>query len=34
MPAAPAEIRAQEGPQSSFLSSMADVAIYGGAAGG
>ena len=28
------EIRAQEGPQSKFLSSAADIAIYGGAAGG
>ena len=29
-----AEIRAQAGPQEAFLSSPADIAIYGGAAGG
>lgn len=29
-----AEIRPQEGPQTAFLSSSADIAIYGGAAGG
>lgn len=28
------EIRPQPGPQESFLSSVADLAIYGGAAGG
>ena len=28
------EIRAQPGPQSVFLSTSADIAIYGGAAGG
>src|SRR5208282_254291 len=28
------EIRPQEGPQSAFLESKADIAIYGGAAGG
>jgi len=28
------EIRPQEGPQTAFLSSPADIAIYGGAAGG
>lgn len=29
-----AEIKAQEGPQTQFLSTKADIAIYGGAAGG
>lgn len=28
------EIKPQEGPQTSFLSTTADIAIFGGAAGG
>ncbi len=28
------EIRAQPGPQERFLSTVADIVIYGGAAGG
>lgn len=31
---APKEIRPQEGPQTAFLASQADIAIYGGGAGG
>ncbi len=31
---APNEIRPQEGPQTAFLASQADIAIYGGGAGG
>jgi hypothetical protein len=34
MPAASTAIRPQEGPQERFLSSNADICIYGGAAGG
>lgn len=33
-PVGPIEIRPQPGPQEAFLSSSADIAIYGGAAGG
>jgi hypothetical protein len=34
MPAVLIEIKPQSGPQSKFLESPAEIAIYGGAAGG
>jgi hypothetical protein len=34
MPAEKIEIKPQSGPQTEFLSSSADIVIYGGSAGG